>query len=401
MSSIEVTRIYLQMVSPNEHKQVLVKVMKAAKPGIDRPLRVVAYTDAAGIGGAEISLGHLVAAVSQDIELIVLGVSELAVKAIADRRMQLSTQVLPAKGATLLAHLTTLHQLQPDVIHCNLCTPWACATGLAAALTLPNARVVRVDQLPLRTTDAVTLWRTRALSLRVDAHVAVGRESARRMEDFYALGRGTVLSIPNCVPDAGAQPPTLRPDGELVVGSIGRLDAMKAHDVLLKAIAQVEGIRVTILGEGTQRPALEQLAAELGISDRITLPGWVDNPRAYLPQFDVMALPSRSEGFPLAIVEAMLAARPVVATRVGSVAEAVIDGETGLLIEKDDVAGLAAALRRLRDDPALRARLGYRSREVAVAHFTVEHMAKSYERLWHQAISTPQVPRLRVPRPRD
>jgi glycosyltransferase involved in cell wall biosynthesis len=222
------------------------------------------------------------------------------------------------------------------------------------------------------------------------------------MEDFYALGRGTVLSIPNCVPDAGEpQPAPVKPDKQLVVGSIGRLDAMKAHDVLLKAIAQVEGVRVVILGEGTQRSALEQLAAELGISDRITLPGWVDNSRTYLPQFDVMALPSRSEGFPLAIVEAMLAARPVVATRVGSVAEAVIDGETGLLIEKDDVAGLAAALRRLRDEPALRDRLGCRSREVAVARFTVEHMTKSYERLWHQLISTPQAPRLRVPRPRD
>lgn len=376
--------------------------MKAAKPGIDRPLRVAAYTDAAGIGGAEISLGHLIATVSQDIELIVLGVSELAIEAIAQRRAQVSTQVLPAKGArSLLAHFAALHQLHPDIVHCNLCTPWACATGLAAALTLPNARVVRVDQLPLRTTDAVTLWRTRALSLRVDAHVAVGQESARRMEDFYALGRGTVISIPNCVPDVGAQPPAVRPNGELVVGSVGRLDAMKAHDVLLKAIAQLEGVRVVILGEGTQRLALEQLAADLGISDRLTLLGWVDNPRAYLPQFDVMALPSRSEGFPLAIVEAMLAARPVVATRVGSVAEAVIDGETGLLIEKDDVAGLAAALRRLRDDSALRYRLGCRSREVAVARFTVEHMAKSYERLWHQVIYTPQAPRLRVPRPRD
>jgi glycosyltransferase involved in cell wall biosynthesis len=223
------------------------------------------------------------------------------------------------------------------------------------------------------------------------------------MEDFYALGRGTVISIPNCVPDIAGnpQPPPVRPDGQLVVGSIGRLDAMKAHDVLLKAIAQVEGVRVMILGEGAQRTSLEKLAVELGVSDRITLLGWVDHPRAHLSEFDVMALPSRSEGFPLTVVEAMLAARPVVATRVGSVAEAVIDGETGLLVDKDDVAGLAAALRRLRDHPALRDRLGYRGREVAVARFTVEQMTKSYERLWDQIVSAPKAPRLRVPRPRD
>lgn len=378
--------------------------MATVRPGIDRPLRVVVYTDAAGIGGAEISLGHLVATVSDKIEIIVLGVSELVVNAIATRRSQALAKVLPAKGIwSMMAHLAALHQLQPDVVHCNLCTPWACATGIAAALTLPNARVVRVDQLPLRTTDATTLWRTRALSLRVDSHVAVGEASARRMEDFYALGRGTVISIPNCVPDIAGnpQPPPVRPDGQLVVGSIGRLDAMKAHDVLLKAIAQVEGVRVMILGEGAQRTSLEKLAVELGVSDRITLLGWVDHPRAHLSEFDVMALPSRSEGFPLTVVEAMLAARPVVATRVGSVAEAVIDGETGLLVDKDDVAGLAAALRRLRDHPALRDRLGYRGREVAVARFTVEQMTKSYERLWDQIVSAPKAPRLRVPRPRD
>lgn len=151
-----------------------------------------------------------------------------------------------------------------------------------------------------------------------------------------------------------------RQDGQLVVGSIGRLDAMKGHDVLLRAIAQVEGTQAVILGEGEQRQALEQLAINLGISDRVNLLGWVDHPRAYLSAFDIVALPSRSEGFPLAIVEAMLAARPVVATRVGSVAEAVIDNETGLLVEKDDVQGLALAMQRLVDDPILRDRLGQR-----------------------------------------
>lgn len=385
--------------------------MKTARPRIDRPLRVVAYTDAAGIGGAEISLGHLVANVSGDIDLTVLGTSQLVVDAIAQstrhanaaRRPQASRAILPKAGLWgATAHLAVLSRLRPDVVHVNLCTPWAGATGLAAALALPGVRVVRVDQLPLRTTDAIALWRTRALSLRVDAHVAVGSASARWMEDFYALGRDTVISIPNCVPDivGDPQPPPVRPNGQLVVGSVGRLDRMKGHDVLLRAIASLEGVRVVILGEGEQRTALEQLAAELGVRDRIEMLGWVDDPRAHLPGFDVIALPSRSEGFPLAVVEAMLAARPVVATRVGSVAEAVTDGETGLLVDKDDVLGLAAALLRLHDDPAYRVRLGLRGREVARSRFTVEHMVERYERLWHEVLAAPQAPRLRVPRPR-
>lgn len=370
---------------------------------LNRRLRVVTYTDAAGIGGAEISLSHLVATVSDDIDVTVLGTSQIVVNAIANNRPQASRLVLPATGlGSGIAHIRALHHLHPDIVHFNLCTPWACATGLVAALTLPNARVVRVDQLPLRTTSAIPLWRTRALSLRVDAHVAVGEASARRMEDFYALGRGSVISIPNCVPDLGdPKPPPIRPNGEIIVGSVGRLNLMKAHDILLRAIAQVAKVRVVILGEGEQRAALEKLAVDLGVSDRVDLRGWVDDPRAYLPHFDVIALPSRSEGFPLAIVEAMLAARPVVATRVGSVPEAVTEGETGLLIDKDDIAGLATALCRLRDNPALRAQLGKRAREVAVSHFTIEQMTANYERLWHKLVNTPQAPRLRVPRPRD
>ncbi len=378
--------------------------------GIDRPLRVVAYTDSAGIGGAEISLRHLVTNVSGDIDITVIGVSHLVVDAIAHHRTQASRIVLPAtKIQSITAHLRALHSLRPDVVHINLCSPWECATGLFAALTLPNARVVRVDQLPLRTTDAIKLWRTRMLSLRVDAHVAVGEASARRMEDFYALGRGTVISVPNCVPyiteleviGAGKMPLPQNQQSELIIGGVGRLDAMKGYDILLRAIAQLEGVRVVILGEGGHRTTLEKLANELKVSDRVFLPGWVDNPRAYLPTFDIFAMPSRSEGFPLAVVEAMLAACPVVATRVGSIPEAVIDGETGLLIDKNDVDGLASALRRLKDDPELRLRLGQRGREVAQGSFTVDVMVKRYESLWRDLVEKPQVPRLWVPQPKE
>ena len=376
--------------------------MITVQPRVDRPLRVVTYTDAPGVGGAEISLSHLVATVSDDIDVVILGTCQQVVDTIAARRTHVSRIVLPAKGPQALpAHLGTLLKLRPDVFHCNLCVPWAGAIGLTAALMLPGVRVVRVDQLPLRTTEAIALWRTRALSLRVDAHVAVGEASARRMEDFYALGRGTVLSIPNCVPITDTpEPPPIRPAGQLIVGSVGRLDLMKAHDILLRAIALIDGVRVVILGEGEQRTALEQLAVDLSIKERVDLLGWVDNPQTYLPAFDVMALPSRSEGFPLAVIEAMLAARPVVATRVGSVGEAVLDGETGILVDKDDVDGLSTALRRLRDDPALRLRLGQRGREVAATRFTVEHMTASYEQLWSKVVTAPQAPRIIVPTPR-
>lgn len=369
---------------------------------LDRPLHVLVYTDSPGLGGAEISLGNLIATVSPSIEITVAGVSSTIVNAIAQRRPH-TPQIIISDGiGSILNHRMAFRQLQPDLIHLNLCTPWAGASALTAALSLPQTRVVRVDQLPLRTTDAIALWRTRMLSLRVDAHVAVGEMSARRMEDFYALGRDTVISIPNGVPDIGEPlPPSVRSQGEMIVGSIGRLDAMKGHDVLLQAIAQVEGIRAVILGEGSERTALERLAAELGISDRVELPGWVDNPRSYLPGFDVVALPSRSEGFPLVMVEAMLAARPVVATRVGSVPEAVIPHQTGLLVNKNNSVELALALRELRDCPTQRLQLGQQARQRALTHFTAEIMATQYELLWYRLSAAPPAKRLRVARPRD
>lgn len=377
--------------------------LKAARSSLNCPLRVVVYTDSVGIGGAEISLSHLIATVSDDIDVTVLGTCELVVKAIAQGRSQALKQVVPGKGIhSAPAHLAALFKLRPDVVHVNLCTPWAGAIGLAAALMLPNTRIVRVDQLPLRTTDLMMWWRTRVLSLRVDAHVAVGKATARLMEDFYALGRNTVLSIPNGVPDLAnqPQPPALKPN-VITIGSVGRLDAMKGHDVLLRAIAQVDGVELAIVGEGSERVALEKLAIELGVSDRVKLLGWLDNTRTFIPQLDIFVQPSRSEGFPLAIVEAMLAALPVVATRVGSVAEAVIDGETGILVNKNDVEGLAAALRHLRDNAELRLRFGWRGRAIAKASLTVEQMSISYERLWYKIVSQPRVSRLFVPRPKD
>lgn len=370
----------------------------------DRPPRVIVYTDSAGIGGAEISLGHLVATASRDIDITVVGVSQLVVDAIADRRAAAARIVVPPRGVhSFLAHRQAFQRLHPDIIHVNLCTPWAGAIGLTAALLQPQARVVRVDQLPLRTTHAPTLWRTRALCLRVDAHVAVGEASARRMEDFYALGRDSVISIPNGVPDLphAPDPPADRPPGKMVVGSIGRLDAMKGHDILLRALAQIEGIQAVILGEGEQRATLEHLAMELGVRDRVEFPGWVDQPRTYLSGFDVVAMPSRSEGFPLAMVEAMLAARPVIATRVGSMPEAVIDNQTGLLIEKNDVSGLARALCDLRDHPLRCIHLGKQARSMALSHFTVAAMTSDYEHLWNKVLTMPRTPRLRVPRPKD
>nr|WP_231134445.1 glycosyltransferase [Motilibacter deserti] len=353
------------------------------------------YTDGLGRGGAEISLGNLLAAAPDTLDLAVAGPGAEVVEWVAARRPGTPTHVV---GAGFRDHLRLLRAVRPDVLHANLSVPWAGAPALTAAHALPGLRTVVVQQLPLRTTALPEWARTRALLLRADAHVAVGEGSARRMEDFYALGRGSVRSVPNGVPDV--ELPARAPRERLVVGSLGRLDGQKAYDVLLRAAARVEGVDVEVVGEGAERERLEALAGELGLQGRVRLPGWSERSRDALAGFDVFCLPSRAEGFPLSIVEAMLAGLPVVATAVGGVPEAVLDGRTGLVVPRDDVDALAGALRALRDDVGLRDRLGKAGRERALAGLTADAMAAAYSAIWSDVVARPRAPRLRVPRPK-
>lgn len=371
-----------------------------------RPLRVVLHTDSPGRGGAEISLGNLLAALdagdpARPVEPHVLGVDPGVTGWIAARRPGTPWSLVPRGVRGTAAVAVALARLRPDVLHANLSVPWACAPGLTAALATPGLRVVAVQQLPLRTTRLDEWLRTRALLVRLDAHVAVGEASGRRMEDFYALGRHSVLSVPNGVPDVPLPAPPARPPGSpLRVVSVARLDPAKGADVLLRALARVPGVEVTLLGEGEWRGHLAALAAELAVADRVGMPGWSEDAQRALVEYDVVVLPSRSEGFPLSVAEAMLAARPVVATPVGSVAELVADGATGLLVPVGDDVALATALARLRDARDLARRLGERGREVAAARHTDTVMAARHRAVWEGVLARPRAPRARVARPK-
>jgi glycosyltransferase involved in cell wall biosynthesis len=123
------------------------------------------------------------------------------------------------------------------------------------------------------------------------------------------------------------------------------------------------------------------------VADRLRLVGWSQEPRRYLPGFDALVLPSRLEGFPLAVVEAMLAEVPVVAADVGSVREAILDGETGFLVPPDDADALADRLRLVLGDPELARRLGPAGRARAVERFTAEKMTESYEELYREILA--------------
>jgi glycosyltransferase involved in cell wall biosynthesis len=155
---------------------------------------------------------------------------------------------------------------------------------------------------------------------------------------------------------------------------------------LLEAVAPLPDVHVVLVGDGSRRVDLAQQAARLGIADRVEFVGWVDDARPYVAALDAFVLPSRDESFPLTIVEAMLAGTPVVATDVGSVSEAVIDGETGLLVPPGDAPALSKAIARVLGEPGLGERLAARARALAEERFTAAAMARAYDRLWREIL---------------
>jgi glycosyltransferase involved in cell wall biosynthesis len=165
-----------------------------------------------------------------------------------------------------------------------------------------------------------------------------------------------------------------------VVLAVGSLIDRKDFPTLIRAFALLvrsRCARLVLLGEGPKRPQLEQLIGELGLADLVVMPGFVDNPLAYMAKADVLALSSRVEGMPTVIIEALACGTPVVATDCPhGPAELLGDGVYGRLVAVGDVEGLAHALDATLSEPADPER-----RRTRAAEFAVERAVDRYERL--------------------
>jgi glycosyltransferase involved in cell wall biosynthesis len=144
--------------------------------------------------------------------------------------------------------------------------------------------------------------------------------------------------------------------------------------------------RFVLVGGGPERPRLEQLAAELGVAGTVQFLGQRTDISDLLPGFDVFVLPSITEGMPNAVLEAMVAGIPVVASRVGGVPEIVQDGETGLLIEPESPSDLARALIRLGRDAPLRLSLARNARAMVASRFNPRREVDETEAVYFQLL---------------
>jgi glycosyltransferase involved in cell wall biosynthesis len=186
------------------------------------------------------------------------------------------------------------------------------------------------------------------------------------------------------------------PHHDVVLGFVGRMVPIKDLETLLYAFAtaarQTAQLRLLLAGDGQARPDLERLAIELGVVDRVHFVGWAASLPPLYATIDVGVISSINEGTPVALIEAMAAGRPVVATRVGGVPDLVADEITGLLVPPRSPDALAAAFTRLAGSRSLRENLGAEARAQVAGRYTSKRLVNEVESLYRTLLAVKRRP---------
>ena len=298
-----------------------------------------------------------------------------------------------------------LRRERPDVLHCHLVR--ANLYGpVAARLAGLRAVICTIRGIDEYVTGSALLDRGVRLAERLTAHwaaryVAVSEAARQAIIRHLGVPSEKIVTILNAVDLTPFQQPRqdraeiraalgLAPDA-VVLGSVGNLLPLKNYDSLLRWFAELAArfphIQLLIVGEGKERPALEDLVAALHLSGKVRLPGFRDDIPEVLNAMDIFAFPSLSEGLPRAVMEAMAAGLPCVALDVGGNAEAVVDGQTGYVLAPEDGAGFKNALSRLIMDDSLRKKLGKTGKKRAFALFNPKRLAAQYAELYRTVLN--------------
>jgi GalNAc-alpha-(1->4)-GalNAc-alpha-(1->3)-diNAcBac-PP-undecaprenol alpha-1,4-N-acetyl-D-galactosaminyltransferase len=310
-----------------------------------------------------------------------------------DPRIQLKSLDVAGKSTNLLAAISNnwkriqvlrraIIASKPDVVisfmnSVNVYTILACLRS--------NIPVIASEHIYPGSNDANKIWQLiMKLTYRYADLVTVLTQNAL---PFYPAKEGyrtIVMPNPVVAPEHSVSETQLLSTPSLI--AIGRLHPQKGFDLLFKAFHKIHAKhpdwQITILGEGSIRPELEQLRSQLNLTDRIHLPGLVTNVPEYLNQADLFVMPSRFEGFPMALCEAMAYGLPVLAADCLSGPRDIIENDVnGVLVKTEDIDALAAGLDKLMSDPAKRQQLAYNAPNI-LDQFGVEQVME----IWQEAI---------------
>jgi glycosyltransferase involved in cell wall biosynthesis len=282
----------------------------------------------------------------------------------------------------LAAHFRALG---PDIVHTHLIHADLYGLWAARLAGVPHAISSRHNDDRFRRNPVIGLMNRRAMN-QTDGVIAISHALASFVRDVERIPADMIMTIPY-----GLETPNREgnererardrlgiPLYAPLVGLVGRLIHQKGVDVLLRAfplvLQQLPAARLAIIGDGPLRGRLESFAGELGLREKVVFTGWVDDASRLMPACDVIAVPSRWEGFGLVTLEAMGYAVPVVASRTSALPEIVVDGETGLLVQPEDALGLAEALLVFLENPREAAEAGEAGYRRLVNVFSVEAM---------------------------
>jgi glycosyltransferase involved in cell wall biosynthesis len=242
---------------------------------------------------------------------------------------------------------------------------------------------LRMERLSARWKDVIVLNNTHDLD---QAHMLGIRPKGKIMRIYNGIdpyepfeGREKALAVLTC-----RIPTNYRfADYDFLVGTIANFYPAKDLLCLVRTAARVsENVRFVVIGDGPQRVELERYIREYELGHRFFLLGHMSDAKRYLPALDVFVLPSVKEGFPWALLEAMAAKVPVVATRVGAVPEMLTDHESGMVVEPGQADRLATAIVELLENDHLRREVPIKAHQQVLAKFTLREMIASYEKLF-------------------
>ncbi|MHB8470297.1 MAG: glycosyltransferase family 4 protein [Gaiellaceae bacterium] len=346
-------------------------------------MKVVHVHRIRGIGGSERHLLTLLPALAErGVELTLVGLDDPAWDSV-DFYGALQVPAIRFRSArdldpVLLVRL--LRDLRADVVHTHLVHADVYG-GLAAKLRGARLVSTKHNDDPFRT--GAFRFVERSLSRLADRVVTI-TDSLRRFTveqvGVPAVKVETIHYGLDALPQAwGENEPDTVPEDARILLAVSRLTAQKGIDTAIRALAALPGDAVlVVLGAGPDREALAALTRTLGVADRVFLLGRVPDVAAWLRRASVFVHPARWEGFGLAVLEAMLAGLPVVASDVSSLPELVADGETGFLVPPDDPAALARAI----DAALAQPELGPAGRKRAQREFSVATMADATKALY-------------------
>lgn len=287
----------------------------------------------------------------------------------------------------LLALLARM-RLTYSVIHCPTFSPLSALTVLAGRMLWRPALIRVATENDVREFTEARHWKSCLFLRLLRGAAGVIAPSAAIKDELSKTGFSTdkIIVLPNGVDVKRFRPATPLEKAEAksaldlsdeicVIGTIARLVSRKGIDVLLRAfraLGQGRSAQLLIVGDGPLRDELCGLARQLGIESSVSWLGLQAHPDKWLRAMDVFAFPSRLEGIPNAVLEAMASGLPIVATKIGGVIDLIQDEVTGLLVPPDDSDALAAALIRLMKDACLRGDLGSRARAQAAEEFSLD-----------------------------